>query len=633
MKVDPTKIEAVVSWERPTTPTGVRSFLGLAGYYRRFVENFSSLAAPLTQLTRKGVSFAWTDKCEKSFQELKDRLTSAPVLSLPKPGEGYVIYSDASRIGLGCVLMQQGKVIAYASRQLKKHEENYPTHDLELAAVVYALKIWRHYLYGEKCQIFTDHQSLRYLQTQRDLNLRQRRWLELIKDYDCTIEYHPGKANVVADALSRKSGASLQHIRAVTIPLLTELRGLGVQLQVGALGSLLAQLQIRPTLYDKVRQLQASDQHIKFLAQQVREGVRPDFQIRDDGTVMKGNRVYVPEDLDLRKEILEEAHCAPYAMHPGSTKMYLTLKPSYWWSGMKKDVAEYISRCLTCQQVKAEHRHPAGELQPLPIPKWKWDNITMDFVSGFPRTPSQHDAVWVIVDRLTKSAHFLPIQMTDTQEKLSRLYVREIVRLHGVPASIVSDHDPRFTSKFWAGFQKAFGSSLHLSTAYHPQTDGQSERTIQTLEDMLRSCIMQFKGAWDTHLPLIEFAYNNSYQTSIGMAPFEALYGRKCRTPVCWDEVGERTLTGPQIVEETTKKLQVIKDHMRAAQSRQKAYADKRRRPLEFQVGDLVFLKVSPWKGVLRFGRRASSPRDTLALTPLQNGSDLLLTGSSYRQS
>ncbi|GJS02675.1 putative nucleotidyltransferase, ribonuclease H [Tanacetum coccineum] len=204
--MDPSKVEAITKWPRPTTVTEVRSFLGLAGYYRRFVEGFSRLALPLTQLMRKGEKFVWTDERQESFEELKRRLVSAPILTLPSGSGGFQIYSDASKKGLGCVLMQHGKVIAYASRQLKPYEVNYPTHDLELAAVVFALKIWRHYLYGEACDIFTDHKSLKYIFTQRELNMRQRRWLELLKDYDTNIQYHPGKANVVADALSRKSG-------------------------------------------------------------------------------------------------------------------------------------------------------------------------------------------------------------------------------------------------------------------------------------------------------------------------------------------------------------------------------------------------------------------------------------------
>ena len=253
----------------------------------------------------------------------------------------------------------------------------------------------------------------------------------------------------------------------------------------------------------------------------------------------------MPEYGELKKDIMEEAHSSAYAMHPGSTKMYRTLKEHYWWNGMKKEIANFVSRCLTCQQVKEEHQRLAGKIQLLPIPTWKWEKITVDFVTGLPRTQKQHDAIWVIVDRLTKSAHFLPVNVEDSLEKLAQLYVNEIVRLHGVPVSIVSDRDPRFTSRFWPSLQTALGTHLHFSTAFHPQTDGQSERTIQTLEDMRRACVMEFKGSLDTHLALMEFAYNNSYQASIVMAPYEAHYRQKCRTPVCWDEVGERKLVGP----------------------------------------------------------------------------------------
>ena len=208
------------------------------------------------------------------------------------------------------------------------------------------------------------------------------------------------------------------------------------------------------------------------------------------------------------------------------------------------------------------------------------------------------------MDRLTKSAHFLSVSNDDLLDKLAELYVGEIVRLHGVPILIVLDRDPRFTSRFWSSLQDATGTRLHFSTTFHPQTDGQSERTIQTLEDMLRACMIEFKGSWDTHLSLMEFANNNNYQSSIGVTPFEALYGRKCRTPICWDEVGERRLIGPEVVQITLDKIQIIRDRLKIARDRQKSYADKRRRDLQFKVGDRVFLKVSPWKGVLRFGRR-----------------------------
>ena len=448
VSVDSQKIEAVVNWKPPKNVSEVRSFLGLTGYYRKFVEGFSRIAAPLTKLTRKDVKYDWVDACQKSFEELKSRLTSTPVLAFPNGKDGFVIYSDASRQGLGCVLMQNDRVIAYASRQLKKHEENYPTHDLELAAVVFALKIWRHYLYGVSCRIFTDYKSLQYIFTQKELNLRQRRWLELIKDYDCTIEYHPGKATVVVDALSRRPESSLSHMRSGYLPLLVDLRALGVILEVEDSGALLAMFYVRPLLVDQILTGQSLDPQIIKLKEEIEKGKKAEFQIRDDGMIVKCQRMCVLEYGELKRDIMEEAHSSAYAMHPGSTKMYRTLKDHYWWRGMKREIAEFVSKCLTCQQIKIEHQKPAGLLQPLCIPEWKWERITMDFVTGLPKTQRGHDAIWVIVDRLTKSAHFIATNNTYSLERYVRLYVDEIVRLHGAPVSIVSDRDPRFTSRF-----------------------------------------------------------------------------------------------------------------------------------------------------------------------------------------
>ena len=228
----------------------------------------------------------------------------------------------------------------------------------------------------------------------------------------------------------------------------------------------------------------------------------------------------------------------------------------------------------------------------------------MDFITKLPKTARGVDAIWVIVDRLTKSAHFLAISESSSAEKLAEIYVREVVSRHGVPISIVSDRDVRFTSRFWKKFHEELGTRLHFSTAYHPQTDGQSERTIQTLEDMLRACVLDFGGSWDAYLPLAEFSYNNSHHSSIGMPPFELLYGRRCRTPICWGEVGQRVMGSTEIVLQTTEQIQQVRQRLLTAQSRQKSYADRRRSELEFQVGDFVLLKVSPWKGVIRFRKR-----------------------------
>ncbi|GKB18022.1 putative reverse transcriptase domain-containing protein [Tanacetum coccineum] len=412
--VDPSKIEAVKNWKAPRTPSEVHLFLGLAGYYRRFIENFSKIAKSLTILTQN---------------------------SPPDGLKDFMVYCDASGLGLGCVLMQRGKVIAYASRQLKIHEKNYMTHDLELGVVVFALKIWRHYLYGTKSVIYTDHKSLQHIFSQKELNMRQRRWIELFSNYDCEIRYHPSKANVVP---------------------------------------------------------------------------------------LKG---------DVRTLIMDEAHKSKYSVHPGADKMYYDLRD---------------------------------------------------------RTSSGHDIIWVIVDRLTKSAYFLPMHEDYKMDRLAIMYLNNIVARHGVPISIISDRDSRFTSRFWQPIQEALGTRLDMSTAYHPQTDGQSERTIQTLEDMLRACILDFRGNWDVHLPLVEFSYNNNYHSSVRYASFEALYGRKCRSPIMWAEVREGQLIGPELVQETTEKISKIKDRLTAVLDRQKSYADKRKKPLEFSVGDYIIEKVGP---------------------------------------
>ncbi|GJW17321.1 putative reverse transcriptase domain-containing protein [Tanacetum coccineum] len=439
--VDPTKIESIKDWASPKTPTEIRQFLGLAGYYRRFIEGFSKIARPMTKLTQKSVKFDWGEKAEAAFQLLKQKLCSAPILALPEGSENFVVYCDASHKGLGAVLMQKEKVIAYASRQLRVHEKNYTTHDLELGAVVFALKMWRHYLYGTKCVVFTDHKSLQHILDQKELNMRQRRWLELLSDYDCEIRYHPGKANVVADALSRKERIKPLRVRALVMTI-----SLDLPKQI-----LSAQSEAR-----KEENFINEDLH----------GMINKLEPRADGTLCLNNQSWIPRFGDLRALIMHESHKSKYSIHPGSDKMYQDLKKLYWWPNMKAKIATYVSKCLTCAKVKIEYQKP------------------------------RLDTIWVIVDRLTKSAHFLPMREDDTLEKLTRQYLKEVVSKHGVPA-----------------------------------------------------------------------------------APFEALYGHKCRSPICWAEVGDSQLTGPEIIHETTEKIVQIKSHIQAARDRQKSYADGKLNP------------------------------------------------------
>ncbi|GJY04639.1 putative reverse transcriptase domain-containing protein [Tanacetum coccineum] len=447
--VDPVKIEAVKNWASPTIPT------------------------------KKNKKYIWGENQESAFQLVKQKLCEAPILALPKGNDDFVVYCDASHQGLGAVLMQREKVIAYASRQLKPHEENYTTHDLELGAILFALKIWRHYLYGTKCTMFTDHKSLQHILDQKELNRRQRCWLELLVDYDCEIRYHPGKANVIADALSREEQIKPLRVRALVMTL-------------------------HPKLPSQI--IEAQTKAIK------KENIEADnLQRMDKAFKVRINGIRYPKKL-------------------------------YWWPNMKAIIAEYVGKCLTCFRVKAECQKPSGLLIQPEIPTCKWERITMDFVTKLPKTSSEHDTIWVIVDRITKSSHFIPTKTTDSMETLTRLYIKEIVSRHGVPISIISDHDSHFTFRFWQSMQNALG--------------------------------------------------------------------QKCRSPVCWAEVGDVQLTGPEIIHETTEKIVQIQQRLQVVRDRQRSYANVRRNPLEFQVRDRVMLKVSPRKGVIRFKKRGKlNPR------------------------
>ncbi|GJU35095.1 retrotransposon protein, putative, ty3-gypsy subclass [Tanacetum coccineum] len=456
--MDPSKVEAITKWPRPTTVTEVRSFLGLAGYYRHFVEGFSRLALPLTQLMRKGEKFVWTVSVRRVLRIETEDWCLTPILTLPSGSGGFQIYSDASKKGLGCVLMQHGKLAA----------GGFCIEDVETY-----LAFW----------------MLSYV-------------------YDGS----------------------------------------------GGFGRVMR--------------------------------VESNLHVTDKRS--QGKTLCVPSmDQELRREVMRKLISSPYT-----------------FIRFNQDVQRFETVLLVeWHEARCGYRWR--------IPMWKWDEISIDFVTGLPLLRKRLMRFgWLLIGRLTKSAHFLPIRKNYGISKLAEIFQQEIVRLHGTPTSIVSDRDPKFTSRFWKGLQKAWGTRLKFSTAFHPQTDGQSERTIQTLEDMLRACALEWTGSWDEYLCLVEFAYNNSWHASIKAAPFELLYGRKCRAPICWDEVGERLIEGPELIEITNEKVAVAKEKLKEARSRQKSYADKHRRDLEFQVGDRVFLKVSPFRGVKRFGIKGKlSPR------------------------
>nr|GEW25844.1 putative reverse transcriptase domain-containing protein [Tanacetum cinerariifolium] len=413
------KIKSIKDWASPKSLTEIRQFLRLAGYYRRFIEGFSKIAKSMTKLTQKNVKFDWGEKEEVAFQLIKQKLYSAPILALPKGLENFIVYCDASHKALDSVLMQNEKLIAYASRQLKIHDKNYITHDLELRAVVFALKMWRHYLYRTRCIVFTDHKSLPHILDQKELNMRKRRWLELLSDYDCDIRYHPGKANVVAEALSRKDRYRPLRVRALVMTM-----GLNLPKKI-----LEAQTEVL-----KPKNLNAKDVGGMIKKDLPKEKLEP----RADGTLCLNNRSWVPCFGDLRTLIMHESYKSKYSIHPASDKMYQDLKQLYCWPNMKANINTYVSKCLTCSKVKAKHKKPSG------------------------LTTNGYDTIWVIVDHLTKSAHFLPMRENDPMEKLMKLYIKVVVTRHGMPVSIIFDCDGRFSSLFWQALHKALGTRLDM---------------------------------------------------------------------------------------------------------------------------------------------------------------------------
>src|SRR4051812_11375688 len=366
-------------------------------------------------------------------------------------------------------------------------------------------------------------------------------------------------------------------------------------------------LVIEPDLVKSVKIMQGYGSFVNRIKHDIKDGRPSPFTIDSNDAVFFKNRLVVPrykgkhENLDVTSEVMKEAHDTPLSIHPGSTKMYQDIRQRYWWSNMKQDIARYVEECDVCRRVKAEHQRPVGTLQPLSIPEWKWDKIEMDFVTGFPRSQKGHDAIFVVIDRFSKVAHFLPIKETISASQLADLYVSRIVSLHGIPLEISSDRGSIFTSKFWDSFQEAMGTHLKFSTAYHPQSQSQVERVNQVLEDMLRACVISFGKKWEESLPFAEFSYNNSYQASLKMAPFEVLYGRKCRTPMNWSETGERALIGPDIIQHAEDQVRVIRERLKAAQSRQKSNYDRKHKEMVYQPDEQAYLRVTPMRGTYRF--------------------------------
>jgi hypothetical protein len=508
---------------------------------------------------------------------LKQLLTNAPIFRIAYPNVDFVVCIDACKEGLRGVLSQNGFVICYESSKLKENKKIYATHDLELAAIVHTLRKWRHYLMGRRFELRTDHNGLKYLFDQPTLNVRQSRWLEFLCEYDFDTKHIKGKEIKVSDALSRK----VHNLHASTISMYR------IDIKDSILEAANADLQCR----DLVANLQQSERQKK----------EENYTLEANGILLYKNRVYIPNVQGLKLVILREMHKVTYDGHLGYQKVVAAVRSHYFWPSMKKDIIEYIVRCVECQKVKAEHRHPAGLLQPLPIPEWKWEVVTMDFITGLSITGKLHDSIMVVVDKLTKDAHFIPLKTTHKATDVADIFMKEVARLHEISKTIVSDRDPKFTSNFWKGFR----TNLNFSTAYHPESDGQTERVNRVIEDILRMYVMEKPSKWEDYRHLVEFAYNNGYQASLKMSPFEALYGRKYNTPVSWDNPANRAVIGPELLKKMEEQMLKIKKNLKVAQDKQKSYANKNRTHREFKVHDHVFLKVKANRSSLELGNYA----------------------------
>jgi transposase InsO family protein len=585
--VEERKVNAIRCWERPKNLVNLQSFLGLCNYYRKFVRNFSSIAAPLTNLTKKSVTFEWTSVQETAFTQLKEALMNTPILRNADNSLPFEVQTDASETGIGAVLQQKSEdgilPVAYMSRKLNAAEQNYSVHERELLAVVDSLREWRSYLLGHRFIVKTDHRPLQHLQTQPQLSRRQARWVIFLQEYDFDWEYVTGPSNRAADSLSRQNFPPVHatwdnlHDIAKSVPTDDAIR-LNTHMIVESMDvtDLASQYSSDPEFKDSFQNPQ------------------PPFR-RRDGRLYNGNLLCLPMG-ELRDTVLHDHHDAVASGHRGIAKTIASISRSYYWSSLGKDVTEYVRSCDACQRAKAVRQSRSGLLRPFPPPQRKWEVISMDFVFDLPLTSHGKNGIAVVVDKLSRQAHFLALTPNFDAIDLAHLYLHEVYRHHGLPRILISDRDVRFTSLFWTSLMKRLGVRLNLSTAYHPETDGQTERTIGTFEDMIRPYVCYLQNDWDQYLDQLEFAYNNSEHASLGQTPFMVTYGQH---PTTLDDVltsPPPTMLEPPAVQDlldATERARHLAHHsVTQMNARMAATANRSRREVTFQVHDLVLLST-----------------------------------------
>ena len=617
--VDTRKTQAVQDWPTPTSIKELQQFLGLANYFRKFMQGYSKLVAPLTDLLKKGSLFQWNAEQNEAFEGIKYSLTHAPVLALPDFGKHFVLQSDASGYGLGAVLTQEGRPIAYHSRKMNDHEFKYSGNNKELLAAYDALRTFRPYLLGVPFTFITDHKP--HTGNLKCEGHMQVKWITYLAEFDANFIYKPGKTNV-ADPLSRSPAllCVMETRRKKRVYLSQEHetssqeRGREMPrpsedaIELGAKSpSPYVNLDKNHLLEDDeeeedmvdLGELPQPPNVLDDLEQRIKDGYENDPWFKDEANLSKLTKkdgfrfskdlCVVPNDPSIKDEILFEFHGTPIAGHVGSERTRRAVMTQFWWPRIEKEVNKYVAECPTCQKNKASHQKPGGLYQPLPIPKQKWTSISMDFIVQLPKTNKGHDAIFVVVDRLTKMAHFIPTKTTATAEDTAELFRDNIFKLHGLPEDIVSDRDSKFVGHFWECFCKMLGIKRNLSSPYHPQSDGQTERMNRILEDMLRHWVGPDHDDWDQFLSCCEFAVNNAFQKSIGTTPFMLNYGHHPRMAMQLF-AGKDVPSAEKMSISMQGELQAAKACMQRAQDRQRAYADKDRREVEFEKGQYVYL-------------------------------------------